>query len=674
VLSVEEEELESLPAAPSQDVPGDVDNSAPEQRVEALVRAPWMDHRRTLGGAAIGFCAAGLWLRSLPDIDPGNFDDIGLVPALPFVAYLALILLTIGFSAAITDRVLNRALLLIYLSLLMFMVYGVTAVIEGTTRFNAAWRHTGIIDYIMRNGSVDPNFDAYFNWPVFFILGALFTEVTGLSNLLGFAAWVSVLLNAMYLLPLVVIVRSSTSDPRLPWLAAWIFLLTNWVGQDYFSPQGFNFFLELCLVAILLRWFRIAKHGSHLLLRIVPLRHVWARVPRFIRTWLAPADVPSATINRWQRNALLVSVVAIFVVINGSHQLTPFAAFFAVSVLVAFNRCSVRWLPIIMLLLIALWLQFMATAYLASQGQALVADVGDVANSLDQTATKRLSGSPGHLFIVRINLAFTLVVWGAAFLGGIRRAIAGYRDVTLALLAVAPFLLVPLQSYGGEMLLRVYFFALPFMAFFVAALLLPTEDAGRSRWMPIIMCAISLGLLGGLLLTRYGNEKMNYYTHEEIAAANYLYTVAPTGSWVVTANWNVPLRHQGYDTYRYAVLRDMLSETAPSSGIDPLAEVFGDDVLRRTIAPAIANLIAERLATRADGTQLYLYISRSQTVANRLLGLSSVPPDVLAKALAATGRFRVTYSNQDGTVLELANQAFRGGLWCGWSPWACPPS
>ena len=36
----------------------------------------------------------------------------------------------------------------------------------------------------------------------------------------------------------------------------WIFALSGWVGQDYFSPQGFTYLLYLAFVAILLVWFR----------------------------------------------------------------------------------------------------------------------------------------------------------------------------------------------------------------------------------------------------------------------------------------------------------------------------------------------------------------------------------------------------------------------------------
>jgi hypothetical protein len=52
----------------------------------------------------------------------------------------------------------------------------------------------------------------------------------------------------------------------------------------------------------------------------------------------------------------------------------------------------------------------------------------------------------------------------------------------MAVLGVTPFLLPVLQPYGGEMLLRVFLFALPAAAFFVARLAFrrrPRDAAGR---------------------------------------------------------------------------------------------------------------------------------------------------------------------------------------------------
>lgn len=604
----------------------------------------------------MGILAALLWAIALPRVDPADFSDIGLVSALPMAGYAALVLVTVAFVAALREQPLRPLLLVFLLSLLLFMVYGVTAVAEGTTRFNAAWRHTGLMDHIGRTGRIESGFDAYFDWPGFFILGAFVSRVAGVSNLLGYAQWVSVLLNAMYLLPLFVIARSSTSDPRIPWLTSFIFLLTNWVGQDYLSPQGFNFFLALCLIAILLRWFRVVSPGAHVIWRMPGLGWGWRRVPRRLRDGLRPENIENAPSSKRQRIALLVIWLAVFAVIDGSHQLTPFGALFAVSGIVVLNRCSVRWLPVGMVAMIAAWLYFGASAFLASQGQSIVGGAGDVNSSVARTATDRVSGTPGHLFVAQANVVYSTTVWGLAALGGLRlvlvrksrdtvgAAIDGRRDVvTTAALALAPFPLIALQSYGGEMFLRIYFFALPFMALLIAALLLPSRTNGRSVWNFAATSLVSLALLGGLLLCRYGNEQINYFSRDEVAAADHLYDVAEPGSWLASVNWVVPLRYRGYTTYRYTPLNNLLSEVAP------------DLAVGSTLDPATTDQIADALAALAAGEPFYLYVSRAQEAANHLFGYSAISPQALADALEASGRFRLIYANDDTRILQLVD-------------------
>ena len=102
-----------------------------------------------------------------------------------------------------------------------------------------------------------PNLDTYFSWPGFFILSAFVTQVAGYHDILQFAAWAPVFFNLIYISPLYIILNTATSDKRLIWLALWTFFITNWIGQDYYSPQGLNFFFYLTILAIMLKWFKV---------------------------------------------------------------------------------------------------------------------------------------------------------------------------------------------------------------------------------------------------------------------------------------------------------------------------------------------------------------------------------------------------------------------------------
>jgi hypothetical protein len=202
---------------------------------------------------------SAVWLFSLPQVNVTQMNDLGLVSVLPLTAWIALAVLTISFSLVLTAPKVNSVLILFHIVILVFMLYGITAIVESVPRFGPSWRHAGVIDYILRNENVNPRIDAYFNWPGFFIMGALVTQIAGLDSAIYFLKWSPFFFQLIYLGPLWMIYNSLTGSRRLVWFGIWVFYLANWVGQDYFSPQAMNFFYYLVILAILLRWFRSSE-------------------------------------------------------------------------------------------------------------------------------------------------------------------------------------------------------------------------------------------------------------------------------------------------------------------------------------------------------------------------------------------------------------------------------
>ncbi len=179
------------------------------------------------------------------------------------------------------------------------------------------------------------------------------------------------------------------------------------------------------------------------------------------------------------------------------------------------------------------WIIFMAQAYLAGHLNDVSGDLGQVNNIITANVAARVVGSPEHIFIGAIRVVMTVAIWGLAFIGAVFRLRRGYRDASYILLAIAPFSLIVANSYGGEMLLRIYLFSLPLVVFFAAALFYITSASGRSRKMTVAVTGVSLILLGGFLFTRYGNERMDYMTYAEVDSAHYLYSIAPPNSLLI---------------------------------------------------------------------------------------------------------------------------------------------
>ncbi|HVX29373.1 MAG TPA: hypothetical protein VHA53_02750, partial [Nitrolancea sp.] len=409
--------------------------------------------RRRAASAVVSFglpiAALLLWAISLPGFNLRAMNDLGLISVMPSAFIGAIVLLTCSFCLTLSDHPLRGPVLLLHIGILILILYGTPALIEATPRLSVTWRHLGLVDYVMHNGNVLPKFDAYFNWPGFFAFGAFVTQIAGLPSLISLAAWAHVVFNALYMAPLVMIYRSTTTDARVVWLGLWFFYLSNWVGQDYFSPQGFDYFLYLALLGILLGWFR---HEKVHIIRLNAVRRWLQRVePRML--WLIEGhrdDQVRQPTGPWQRVGLMAATITIYAAMVPSHQLTPFAVLLTVGLLVVFGRITPRGLPILMAAMVLSWTFFMAVAYFAGNLGALVSTIGAVDQNVQKGVVDRLRGSPDHLIVVRARLVMSAAVMTLAFGGFVRRLIAGYRDVSLALVVIAPAFLI-LAQYGGEM-------------------------------------------------------------------------------------------------------------------------------------------------------------------------------------------------------------------------------
>jgi hypothetical protein len=185
--------------------------------------------------------------------------------------------------------------------------------------------------------------------------------------------------------------------------------------------------------------------------------------------WLTATDTLHTPIESRQRAALLAMVLLMFACIVYSHPLTPFFVLASVTALVFFRRCTPRWLPLLMAIIIALWLMCMAQPFLAGHPSMVFGDLGQAGDNLTASVTSRVvQGNPEHTFIAVMRVIMTGFIWLFACLGGVRRLHKGRRDITYILLAVAAFPLIIVQQYGGEMFLRIYLFTLPLMVFFAA--------------------------------------------------------------------------------------------------------------------------------------------------------------------------------------------------------------
>jgi hypothetical protein len=555
-----------------------------------------------------------------------KLTDIGLIRVLPLAYFLAISVVTLSFCVSL--RRAREPLIVLHVVLLIVMLYGIPNVVEAFPRLSVTYRHIGIIDYIGRTGRVVTIIDAYFNWPGFFILSALIKPLMGSQNMLKIAAWAPLFFNLVYLAPLAMIASSFTRDRRLIWLACWCFYLANWVNQDYLSPQAFAFFFYLAVLALVVRIFRPTSNTPDGAGSTIHRRWTGRVLNVMGSKETEQQEQPVAT-----KVASMVIIILASAATVASHQLTPFALLAGLLAITLLRRTTAKGLALLVAVLCATWFEFMALTYLKGNIKALVDNLGQLGGNLFASTTSRLQGTSGHLFVVRWSLIMTALFWIAASVGVFIRTKRGKWDVTFACLAVAPFSLILIQPYGGEIVLRVYLYALPFMSLFVAVLLAPRgHGVSKARMTAIFL--VSMILVVSFLLLRYGNEKGSYFPAEEITAISRLYDVAGPHSLLLAAAPSVPWQFKHYE-YTHEVMSEWGN--------------WGELTRRPPRARVLIGLLREQ-AVREGKTDTLLVVTPTQNSYAEMLGLS--PTNWISRMELALSR-----SNQVDTLYKRGSNA-----------------
>jgi hypothetical protein len=587
---------------------------------------------RAAEGLAPLVVAVGLWALAMPNVDTTRMTDLGLISVLPPQVPLAILLIVASAAWHLRRDSVSVPFLTLHLVALVFLLYAMPTVVEAQPRFAATYIHVGISEYISRTGSVAPGLEARFDWPGFFILASFLSQASGFHSTMDLAGWAPVYLNLMYLGPLALIFRSITRDTRLVCAGLFLFELTNWVGQDYFSPQGLNYFLFLSIIGLVVTHFRTLKPASDRFREWLGARRRGARLLTSLYSLTAPEQLPAEDQPPQRQAGLIIAIVVIFAFVAFAHQLTPFFTVAALLALAAFNRITLRGLPILLGVVAVVWVSYMTVPYLSGHLAQLAQDFGQIGKSVGANVSGRVGGSPDHRLVVTLGIVFTLSLWIAAATGFLVRFRDGRRDLSMVLLAAAPVPLVAAQAYGGELVLRLYLFTLPFMAILASGVVYGRPQALPSRLRTCGIIAVCAAITLGFLVTRYGNERMDIMTTSEVLGVQQVYKIAPPGSLLVSPSGNLPWRAQGFEQYTY------ISQT-----YDILAGKPAD----------LVNLM--RTAGRPHS---FLILTASQEAEAELFnGMKPSEWDAFVNQIIASSDFKLVYQNADTKVFELRSPA-----------------
>jgi hypothetical protein len=511
--------------------------------------------------------------------------------------------------------------------------YATVPVADGQGSVPVGWVHVAFIQFISENGGVPSSYDARFSWPGFFAAGAQLVSLGGTVDARSFLVLAPMVYFLAALPGLLLIARSITHSWRWSWVAVLVFVVTNWYQQDYFSPQATAFVIYVAVIGTLLWMIDTA---------VVPrLRgNLAAKVIGALKR--TPALPEGMSARSAQGLGIVLTLLCGGLVVT--HQLTPFTMIFALVGFAVTGLTRYRLLWVATGLIFVGYFSYGAIDFWIGHLDGLLGDVGQVGNAVTAGVGGRIVGDATYQSnqYVRIGWSLLLLALGAVGVWTLRRR---REALLLAGLACAPFALLVVQSYGGEVVIRSFLYASPVLAPLAASAIRSGLELVRSRRATtaaptaaidqrrsvLIGAAVMVPVLvvSGLLLTftRGLNASFERTPPDQAAAAQMMYDLTVPGD-----NVGLPL----------------------FSGLTPylqLTEVRTRYVLAET---CVGSTLTECIA---DPLPRFVLITRTQDRVGELT--RSRPPGwvwELGQQLIDSGEYTRTYEGPDAWLLELNAQ------------------
>lgn len=573
----------------------------------------------TIGAALV------LWGIALVELNASAVGDFGLVSALPIVYFAALAVLTVGFVFAL-QRDARMPVMLAHVAVFVLVVHATPALAYGALRYAWAWKHVGIVDLLHRRHALTPGtpvLPIYQQWPGFFAASTALTEAAGLKSALSFAAWGPPVFELLDAAMLVVVLRGLTEDRRRIALAVWFFLIANWIGQDYFAPQAFGFFLFLAVFAIVLRWYRRPVVAS-------TRGRARSRRDEEIPVELVAERVPVA-----QRRTVALLLVVLMAAMVTSHPLTPLVVCAGLAGLTVFRVLDRRWPAIAMVALTGGWLASGARRYTVGNLKALLSGFGQLSTNVNSNLANLGQLSVAQHFVANMGRLVVATMAMLAVAGLIRRLRRGYFDRAALLLCIAPGAILAGGSYGGEAIFRVYLFALPFAAFLAAGWFYPDKQSVATWRTPVAIAAVSGVLITGFMFAYFGKDSWSYFSPSEVHAADVVFSSAPPNSLLIDGTLSYPTQFEHAERFTYVTL----AAEPPQS----ISKVLADP----------ANVLYTWMSDTRFA-QGYLILTQSQFAEAEATGV--LPHGSLQRVerlLLASHRFRVLVHSRDAVLFTV---------------------
>ena len=416
-----------------------------------------------------------LWVIGVSRTNAANVGSYGLPPLLPPVFYAGIALLVVSASIELIRSRTSTSRMALHATALVVMLYGTAPLVYQEGRYGWLYKTIGVVQYVNAHGQLNPQIDIYQNWPGFFALAGWFDKVAGVGSPLEYAKWAQLVFE-LAALPLLYLCYDALSLTfRQRWVALMLYSASNWVGQDYLSPQALGTILSLGIMALAMRWLSMGNFSGR------------NKRARELHADTAPRAPDQKQLARPARLATCCTLILIFFVLTFTHELSPYLLIVQLGLLMVPRLLRPRWLP---LALAAVALGYLLPHFsFVNQHFGILSSLG---NFFGNAAPPSSATSTGYVIpphsekvIEECQKVLSLSMWGLALVGAWVRRRSKRTVLTLLILAFSPFLLLALVAYGNEGILRVYLFSLPWTAALVASAVAPAPSLVRqirSSW------------------------------------------------------------------------------------------------------------------------------------------------------------------------------------------------
>ena len=236
----------------------------------------------------------------------------------------------------------------------------------------------------------------------------------------------------------------------------------------------------------------------------------------------------------------LWSIVVVSATTVVSHQFSPFALVAVVGVLVLVGASRAVHLQVFIAVMFVGWFSVGAVTWWSSHLGELVSGFGQFGDNASSGLLARLGVSDLRAVVLWLRVAFSAVMLGGAMVLAGFRWRAGKPPVAALALLLPPFLLVGGQSYGGEVLLRSYLFALPAASILLAqGLSAAARRRATAAGVMVLGGVLTVAAMAGLTV-RFGNEHFERVTDYDLAAVSLVYENVPPVTVLVAPTSNLP--------------------------------------------------------------------------------------------------------------------------------------